>query len=196
MIMIARNTKTGAASVDRSQRGLRKLTATLIVLSLSGLAHAQFTGPWWHSAWVLGAGTGSGGNSNASATSVTLGGNTYGNTLYNTVDYSIVVPTGSWKLAFDWEYNATHVDPVNWGGYSINGVDTVLAMNVSPPISGSALTPTLSAGDYFSFRVYTSGSRSDWDTIAITNFQVTSVPAPGAVPLLGSLGLLTMRRRR
>ena len=162
-------------------------TWTLTNSGLSGAPGTQFSAG--QNLNVLAAAT-VGGTGTLTSSTMTLVG---GNANVRGLTWYTATAASAGTISVNWAYtNAPGGDSLGWdgGGYVLNGVFTVLAINSQSPASGS-ISFSVAAGDTFGFGSATSDGLFGAGTATFTNF----VPAPGALALLSIAGLARSRRR-
>jgi hypothetical protein len=162
-----------------------------LILSSAQTARADFSGPYAPANWTLNANGGSGSAVNDGFT-LTLTGNDagFGDVM---TDYSIsAVASGTWS--FDWLYTSSDSENFDDGGYLLNGVYTLLAINAQSGITGQ-VSIGVNTGDIIGFRVHSVDGAFGPGVLTITNF-VAPVPAPGSLALLGLAAMSGRSRRR
>ena len=110
--------------------------------------------------------------------------------------------TQTGALTFDWSYAWFHAwylpsASLTFFANSASGVveNTVYSSNVGPGalVSGST---TLNLSQGYSWGVRASGRNSDSNTDISGIVKLSALPSPGAIALLGAVGLVGNRRRR
>lgn len=170
-----------------------KVLTAVAGLAVTAAANAQFSGPYAPANWTTSLNGGNGSVNTAGApASITVTGNDNGTGNINT-DFTIaVVASGTWS--FNWSYSAGDTGTWDSAYYLINGVQTFLAFNNSPILSGGVSVP-VTAGNIIGFRMFSADGGIGASSVTITNFSAP-IPGPGSLALLGLGGLVAARRRR
>ncbi len=168
----------------RSIWHLISMIAGCVCMLGSFSANAQFSGDFDQSNWTF--------QTDISQGSVNLSGMpdvlelTGGNVdEEGDTDYTIIVPQ-SGELKFSWVFFSTDVDGASFdpGGFVLNDAFTELVDTDGPPSQSGTMSVTVTAGDEFGFRVYTSDGALGAGILTISNFSPYRNTAPTIDPLV------------
>lgn len=185
-------------------RGFRKkavaYAAAAAVVSTTGVANADFTGPYDPSNWTV---TTINGNPDQSVSNDGMTAIITGTDLGSgdAISYTVTVAANG-PFEFDWSYTNLGGDygSFDYSGFLVDGAFTLLATNQNALDDGGTISGSeslnLSAGQTFSFTVTSLDGTFGAGQLTISNFD--AVPEPGALGILalGTIGGLLAGRRR